>query len=115
MPSRVDTTTPASMYPACAIDEYASSRLSDDCPIAPTLPTTIVTIASTDSAGPHVVAKSISATSNSRSSTPNAAAFVATAMNPVTAVGAPSYTSGVHWWNGATDALKASPATTSGR
>ena len=47
-------------------------------------------IASTDSAGPQVVAKLISATSNSRSSTPNAAAFVATAMNAVTAVGAPS-------------------------
>src|SRR5919108_5389488 len=113
MPSRVETTTPASMWPACATEEYASIRFSEDWPIAPTLPTAIVTSASTASAGPHVVAASISATSNSRSSTPNAAALVATAMNPVTAVGAPSYTSGVHWWNGATDALNASPATTS--
>ncbi len=32
-------------------------------------------------------------------------------MNAVTGVGAPSYTSGVHWWNGATDALKQRPAT----
>jgi hypothetical protein len=64
--------------------------LSDDWPIAPTLPTTIVTAARVASAGPQVVATSISATSNRRSSTPNAAAFVATAMKAVTAVGAPS-------------------------
>ena len=32
-------------------------------------------------------------------------------MNAVTGVGAPSYTSGVHWWNGATEALKHRPAT----
>jgi hypothetical protein len=31
-------------------------------------------------------------------------------MNAVTGVGAPSYTSGVHWWNGAADALKPRPA-----
>ncbi len=42
-----------------------------------------------------------------------AAVLVATAMNAVTGVGAPSYTSGVQAWNGATDALKASPATAS--
>ena len=30
-------------------------------------------------------------------------------MKVVIGVGAPSYTSGVHWWKGATDALKASP------
>ena len=65
-------------------------RFSDDCPIAPTLPTAIVTTASTASAGPQVVARSISATSKNRSSTPNAAALVATAMNAVTGVGAPS-------------------------
>src|SRR2546421_312039 len=39
----------------------------------------------------------------------NAAALVGTAMKVVIGVGAPWYTSGVHWWNGATDALKASP------
>ncbi len=32
-------------------------------------------------------------------------------MNAVTGVGAPSYTSGVHWWKGATEALKQRPAT----
>jgi hypothetical protein len=54
------------------------------------LPTTIVTTARAASAGAHVPAVRISASSNSRSSTPNAAALVATAMNAVTGVGAPS-------------------------
>ena len=65
-------------------------RLIDDCPIAPTLPITIVVTASTASAGAHSFAASISAVSNSRSRTPNAAALVATAMNAVIGVGAPS-------------------------
>ena len=65
-------------------------RFSDDCPIAPTLPTTIVIAASAASAGAQSRRRAISATSKSRSSTPNAAAFVATAMNAVTGVGAPS-------------------------
>ena len=42
-------------------------RFSDDWPIAPTLPTTIVITASVANAGAQVVAASISATSNSRS------------------------------------------------
>ena len=65
-------------------------RLIDDCPIAPTLPITIVMTASAASAGAHSRAAPISAVSNSRSRTPNAAAFVATAMNAVIGVGAPS-------------------------
>ena len=74
-------------------------RLIDDCPIAPTLPITIVVTASTASAGAHSFVALMRAVSNSRSRTPKAAAFVATAMNAVIGVGAPSYTSGVHWWN----------------
>ena len=54
-------------------------------------------VASTAIAGPQVLCAPISATSKKRRNTPNAAAFVATAMNAVTGVGAPSYTSGVHW------------------
>src|SRR5512146_3595256 len=38
------------------------------------------------------------------------AALEATAMNAVTEVGAPSYTSGVHIWNGTTASLKPNPA-----
>ena len=65
-------------------------RLIDDCPIAPTLPITIVVTASTASAGAHSFVALIRAVSNSRSRTPKAAAFVATAMNAVIGVGAPS-------------------------
>jgi hypothetical protein len=39
-----------------------------------------------------------------------AATFGAAAKNAVTGVGAPSYTSGVHMWNGAADILKAQRA-----
>ncbi len=65
-------------------------RFSEDWPIAPTLPTMIVITASAAKAGAQVVDASISATSNSRRITPNAAALVATATKPVTGVGAPS-------------------------
>ena len=34
-------------------------------------------------------------------------------MNAVAGVGAPSYASGVHWWNGTTAALKPRPTVTS--
>ena len=64
--------------------------MSEVCPIAPTLPTMIVTTASVASAGAHTSAASITATSKKRTMMPNAAAFVATAMNAVTGVGAPS-------------------------
>src|SRR3954451_16977896 len=41
----------------------------------------------------------------------SAATFVADDIHAVTVVGAPSYTSGVHIWNGAADILKPRPAT----
>ena len=40
------------------------------------------------------------------------ATFVAADMNAVTGVGEPWYTSGVHMWNGAAEALKPSPVST---
>src|SRR5436305_5618332 len=46
---------------------------------------------------------------NTRPIAANAADLVATDMKVVTRVGAPSYTSGVHMWKGAAEALKASP------
>jgi hypothetical protein len=51
--------------------------LTDDCPIAPTLPTMIVTTAKVAKAGAHSVEAPISAPSKSRIMIPNAAAFVA--------------------------------------
>jgi hypothetical protein len=50
----------------------------------------IVTAARNARTGCHTSLAPMSATSNSRIVTPSAAAFVATAMNAVTGVGAPS-------------------------
>src|SRR6185369_11947697 len=44
-----------------------------------------------------------------RNSMAQAAAFTATDMKPVTVVGAPSYASGAHWWNGNAAILKNNP------
>ena len=63
--------------------------MSDVCPSAPTLPTMIVTAARNPSTGCHTSLAPMSATSKSRIVTPSAAAFVATAINAVTGVGAP--------------------------
>src|SRR5271165_2792920 len=68
-------------------------------------------VASAASAGAQLGWAPIRATSKKRRNTPSAATLVVTAMNAVTGVGAPSYTSGVHWWKGATEALKHRPAT----
>ncbi|GBD29718.1 hypothetical protein HRbin32_00810 [bacterium HR32] len=40
----------------------------------------------------------------------NPAAFGPTEKKAVTGVGAPSYTSGVHWWKGTMDTLNPNPA-----
>ena len=49
------------------------------------------------------------ATNRIRSRAANAAALVAVAIKAVTAVGEPSYTSGVHWWKGTAAILNSSP------
>ncbi len=71
--------------------------MSEDCPSAPTLPTRIVIVARAAIAGAQLPRVPIRATSKKRRNTPSAATLVVTAMNAVTGVGAPSYTSGVHW------------------
>ena len=101
------------MYPACATPDHASIRFVEFCEIAPAFPITIVVTASAASAGPQSVRSPIRPSSKKRSRIANAAALVATAMNVVIGVGAPWYTSGVHWWNGATEALNASPVAAS--
>ena len=63
--------------------------------------TATVTVQRCSSAGNAVI--------STRSITASAAVFVAADMNPVTGVGAPSYTSGVHMWNGAAEVLKPKP------
>src|SRR5256885_12820877 len=57
----------------------------------------------------HVSADESNASVHTRSQAANAAAFTATDMYAVTGVGAPSYTSGAHIWNGTADTLKANP------
>ena len=49
------------------------------------------------------------ASPRTRSSAANAAAFTAVTMYPVTGVGAPSYTSGAHMWNGTAATLNPKP------
>ncbi len=49
---------------------------------------------------------------NTRTIAANAAAFTPTLISAVTGVGAPSYTSGVHMWNGTAATLNAKPAPT---
>ena len=93
------------MKPACDTDEYARHRLTFVCTSAATLPTTRDVTASTASVIVQRRASCGNAVFSTRRIRTSAAAFVAAAMNPVTGVGEPSYTSGVHWWNGAADAL----------
>ncbi len=50
---------------------------------------------------------------NTLNRTANPAAFEPTDINAVTGVGAPSYTSGVHIWNGTADTLNPNPTSKS--
>src|SRR6202030_4217213 len=93
-------------YPACAIEEYASSRLTFCCTSAPTFPRVMDRAAATQisQSRPGALASNMT-----RSRTANAAAFGAVDIKPTTGAGAPSYTSGVQTWNGATATLKPRP------
>src|SRR5215213_7567265 len=99
------------MKPACDTDEYASSRFTSRWTSAARFPTASEAQASTATAIRQVSSWSGKAVVRTRMVTTTAAAFVAADMNAVTEVGAPWYTSGVHMWNGAAEALKPSPAT----
>src|SRR3954471_23999244 len=95
-----------SKYPACAMDEYARRRFTLLWTRAPTLPKVMDSAAATHK-NQNRPGALISKTT--RSSTANAAAFGAVDMKPTTGTGAPSYTSGVHTWNGATATLNPRP------
>src|SRR5262245_37109585 len=86
------------------------------CTSASKFPTNTVAIASADSTGIQIGLSTSSAApkpfNTNRNNAPNAAAFTPTAMNPVTGVGAPSYTSGAHMWNGTAATLNPNPTTT---
>src|SRR3954470_23086794 len=93
-------------------------RFTDSCRPAITLATTMLSTASAATTGgqplPQLVKRgSPKPTTSTRSITAKAALFTATAMYVVLGVGAPSYASGVHMWNGTALILNANPATTS--
>ena len=104
-----------SAYPVCAIDEYASIRFTLVCwTVISRLPTTIVSTAIHHSRSAHIdEAAPGAAISSTRASEPTAAALTVTDMNAVVVVGAPSYTSGTHRWNGTAPILNANPTSTS--
>src|SRR5262245_20914608 len=83
-------------------------RLMFGCTTAITFPRIIVKAAISQIAEAQRSWMEGKADKNTRNSTANPAAFGPTDMNPVTGVGAPSYTSGVQMWNGAAATLKQS-------
>ncbi len=70
--------------------EYASMRLTFVCVTAVTFPTVIVSAAPTQRSPVQLGAAAPSAPANTRAKAAKPAAFTPTAMNAVTAVGAPS-------------------------
>src|SRR3990172_11581502 len=82
------------------------------CTSAATLPTVIesAAIAANMFAQSLAMSPSPNATTNIRMTTANPAALLATDRYAVIGVGAPSYTSGTHIWNGTTAILNPSPA-----
>src|SRR5688500_12993575 len=90
-------------------------RLRLDCAIATTLPTVLVTTATTHSSADQSGCDPRSATTSRRSIAANAAAFEPVAMTAVTLVGAPRYTSGAHEWKGTEEILKLKPTRMSAR
>ena len=71
-----------------------------------------MTIASTSNSSRQSALIAGSPSRKIRSSIANDAAFDPTERNAVIGVGAPSYTSGAHMWNGTAAILKPMPATT---
>src|SRR5512146_25923 len=88
-------------------------RLTSRCVTASTFPPIIVSTATAHSTGVHSGATGCSATTKTRASATNAATLVPTDMKVVTEVGAPTYTSGVHAWNGTAETLKQKPTASS--
>src|SRR5215472_12096851 len=95
-----------SKYPACAIEEYANSRLTLSCTSAAMLP---MDIDSAAAAQISAMRPGACVWNMTRRSTAKTAAFGAVDMNATTGEGAPSYTSGVQMWNGAAATLNPMP------
>src|SRR5918999_6172049 len=91
--------------------EYASMRFTLLWTTPTTVPTIIVTAAMAASTGTQCAWSGSNACRNTRTNAANAAAFTPVDMKAVTIVGAPSYASGVHMWNGTAETLNANPTT----
>src|SRR6478736_10486454 len=78
-----------------------------------TVPTIIVAAAIHHSTGAQSAIIGSRPFRNTRTNAAIAAALTPVDMKPVTSVGAPSYASGVHMWNGTADTLKAKPTSKS--
>ena len=87
--------------------EYANILLILFCARATRLPTVMVSTAIIITASSHPGMEY--AWPNILNKTLNPAAFDPADIKAVTGVGAPSYTSGVHIWNGTADTLKPNP------
>ena len=77
--------------------------------MAMTLPAVMLTTAIAHNSTLQSGCAALSATVSTRISAANAAAFEPVAMSAVTDVGAPSYTSGAHMWNGTDEILNPKP------
>src|SRR6476469_5946701 len=106
---------PTRMNPACAMDEYARMRFTSVWVSPKIAPTAIEAIATAHTIGRQSLLVVLNETYRTRRIAPNAATFVHDAMNAVTGVGAPWYTSGVQLWNGATPPLNSRPTSSSAR
>src|SRR5271154_776161 len=82
------------------------------CVSAPKFPMVIEATATAATTISHSGRTGQNAVQNSRSSSAKLAAFDATLIEAVIDVGAPSYTSGAHMWNGTAAILKNNPAET---
>src|SRR6184192_2370118 len=88
-------------------------RLTFDCVTAATLPTVMVMADSTQNNRRQSAFIDGIPSTKIRISIAKDAAFEPTDRNAVIGVGAPSYTSGAHMWNGTAAILKPTPATIS--
>src|SRR6478752_1158630 len=100
------------MNPPWLTEEYASMRTMLVWRRARTLPTVIVSADSTQSSGRYTSSTPGKAMKISVMIATKPAAFDATEKNAVTGVGAPSYVSGAHEWNGTAEILNANPHST---
>src|SRR5882724_1181355 len=98
--------------------EYANRRFTLRCVIATQLPNTMLKVAMTASSIVHPEekwpqnaepSKPANPTSSTFSKIKKLATFEPVAINAVTGVGAPSYASGAHKWNGTTATLNPNP------